>query len=80
MMFLVLGVLSADPHNPRVEDEVASTLLLASVKSPKSIVFPVDAIVRYCMTLYLVYEGAGPLPPPKTPLVPVEHPPPNYID
>ena len=79
MMFLVLGVLSADPHNPRVEDEVASTLLLASVKSPKSIVFPLDAIVRYCMTLCLVFHGDV-RPPPKRPLVPVEHPPPYDID
>ena len=56
---------------PVVEFDVVEHLELFCVKSPKSVAFPVEAIVIYCITLSTVPVS----PPAKTPLVPLDAPP-----
>ena len=51
--------------------ESADNPLLPLIKSPKSITFPIDAMVMYSITSNLA-NGDGITPPPKTPLVELE--------
>ena len=57
--YWIVFVLLGDPppvgayppaHIPRVDDEVAATAFLSTLKSPKVIVLPSDAIVIYSIT------------------------------
>jgi len=70
---VVAGVgVKPPPKTPLVELEQALKSSLPTLKSPKSIAFPVELIVMYSITLSLVAAGVGVKPPPKTPLVELE--------
>ena len=57
---------SPPPNTPLVGELLAASCHLTALKSPKSVVLPVLAIVTYCIT----FIDAEPLyPPPNTPLV-----------
>ena len=65
---ITLSVEGAFPpaNIPRVGEDVAPTnLVLAASKSPKSVAFPVDAIVTKSIT----FDTDGAFPGPNTPLV-----------
>ena len=55
-----------------MELEQALNEYLATLKSPKSVAFPVDEIVMNSITFMNVVAGVGVNPPPKTPLVELE--------
>ena len=53
-------------NTQRVELDTAPTLYLATVKSPKSIELPVDAIVTNSTELTVGYGSVGDDPPPNS--------------
>ena len=51
--------------------DIPPNCLEAESKSPKSVAFPVDAIVIYCIILVFAFDGEI-YPPPNTPLKELE--------